>query len=163
LATKKIRHLRQFLQGWSRNASGEYKKEKEQLLNIIDSLDIKVETSPLSESERKENKEADERLANLRRNEESKWAQRAKVKYIQEGGDNTKYFHLIANGKHRKKKYSNLSRMRARLLVKKTLKYSLVNTTRAYLGRQLKTTSHSWKIGSRISPNYLVKKRFCYC
>jgi hypothetical protein len=50
--------------------------------------------------------------------------------------------------------------MRARLLVKKTLKYSLVNTTRAYLGRQLKTTSHSWKIGSRISPNYLVKKSF---
>jgi hypothetical protein len=47
-------------------------------------------------------KEEDERLAILRRNEESKWAQHAKGKYIQEGGDNTKYFHLIANGKHRK-------------------------------------------------------------
>jgi hypothetical protein len=31
-------------------------------------------------------KEADERLASLRRDEEAKWAQRAKVKYIQEGG-----------------------------------------------------------------------------
>jgi hypothetical protein len=98
---KKIRHLRQFLCGWARNISGEYKKEKERLLNIIDSLDIKAETSPLSESERSLKKESDERLAKLRRDEETKWAQRAKVKHIQEGGENTKYFHLIANGKHR--------------------------------------------------------------
>ena len=42
------------------------------------------------------------------REEESKWAQRAKVKHIQEGGNNTKYFHLIANGKHRKKKIFQL-------------------------------------------------------
>jgi hypothetical protein len=49
---KKIRHLRQFLRGWARNTSGDYKKEKERLLNIIDSLDIKTETSPLSDSER---------------------------------------------------------------------------------------------------------------
>jgi hypothetical protein len=52
--------------------------------------------------------EANERLLCLRREEETKWAQRAKVKYIQEGGDNTKYFHLIANGKHRKKKIFQL-------------------------------------------------------
>jgi exonuclease III len=103
----KIRHLRQFLRGWARNTSGDYKKEKERLLNIIDSLDIKAETSPLSDSERLLKKESDVRLAKLRRDEESKWAQRAKVKHIQEGGENTKYFHLIANGKHRKKKYSN--------------------------------------------------------
>jgi hypothetical protein len=36
--------------------------------------------------------------------EETKWAQRAKVKYVQEGGNNTMYIHLIANGKHRRKK-----------------------------------------------------------
>jgi hypothetical protein len=71
---------------------------------MIDSLDIKAESVPLSESERTCKKEANERLLSLRRDEESKWAQRIKVKYIQEGGDNTKYFHLIANGKHRKKK-----------------------------------------------------------
>ena len=48
-------------------------------------------------------KEADECISRLRREEEAKWAQRAKVKHIQEGGDNTRYIHLIANGKHRKK------------------------------------------------------------
>jgi hypothetical protein len=44
----------------------------------------------------------------LRRDEEIKWAQRAKVKHVQEGGNNTKYFHLIANGKHRKKRIFQL-------------------------------------------------------
>jgi hypothetical protein len=47
------------------------------------------------------------KITKLRRDEESKWAQRAKVKHIQQGGSNTKYFHLIANGNKRKKE--NLS------------------------------------------------------
>jgi mannosylglycoprotein endo-beta-mannosidase len=79
------------------------KKEKERLTLLIDALDLKAETIPLSVAERVAKKEADECLANLRHEEESKWAQRGKVKHIQEGANNTKYFHLIANGKHRKK------------------------------------------------------------
>jgi hypothetical protein len=119
---KKIRHLRQFLRGWARNISGEYKKEKERLLNIIDSLDIKAETSPLNESERLLKKDSDERLAKLRRDEETKWAQRAKVKHIQEGGENTKYFHLIANGKHRKKKIFQLEQDEGTIIGEENLK-----------------------------------------
>ena len=53
-------------------------------------------------------REEDDCLAKLRRDEESKLAQRAKVRHIQEGGNNTKYFHLIDNGKHRKKKIFQL-------------------------------------------------------
>jgi hypothetical protein len=53
-------------------------------------------------------KVANANLNKLRHDEETKWAQRANVKYIQEGGNNTKYFHLIANGKHRKKKIFKL-------------------------------------------------------
>jgi hypothetical protein len=71
-------------------------------------LDIKAETIPLLPVERNELKLANEKLNKLRRQEEIKWAQRAKVKFIQEGGDNTKYFHLIANGKYRKKKIYQL-------------------------------------------------------
>jgi hypothetical protein len=47
----KIHHLRQFLRGWAQNSSGVYKKEKERLLSIIDRLDIKAKSSPLSMSE----------------------------------------------------------------------------------------------------------------
>jgi hypothetical protein len=104
----KIRHLRLFLRGWARNLSSEYKKEKERLLNIINTLDLKAETTPLNDSERDAMRVANEKVLNLRRDEESKWAQRAKVKHVQECGNNTKYFHLIANGKHRRKKIFQL-------------------------------------------------------
>jgi hypothetical protein len=104
----KVRHLRQFLRGWAHNLSGVYKKERDILLHIIDVLDIKSETMPLSAAERATKKQADEGLAKLRRDEESKWAQRAKVRHVQEGGNNTRYFHLIAKGKHCKKEIFQL-------------------------------------------------------
>jgi hypothetical protein len=95
-----VRHLRQFLRGWAKNLSGVHKKEKARLTLIIDELDLKAETTPLSEVERAQEREADIGIAKLWRDDETKWAQHAKVKHIQEGGNNTKYFHLIANGKH---------------------------------------------------------------
>jgi NCAIR mutase (PurE)-related protein len=103
----KLRHIRRFLKGWAKNQSEKYKKEKKRLLNIIDYLDLKAETNLLTTVEREELKKANDSLNKLRWEEESKWAIRAKVKHIQEGVNNTRYFHLIANGKHRKKKMSN--------------------------------------------------------
>jgi hypothetical protein len=41
-------------------------------------------------------------LVELLREEELKWYQRAKVKHLLEGDANTKYCHLLANGRHRK-------------------------------------------------------------
>jgi exonuclease III len=32
----KIRRVRQYLRGWSKNVSGQYKKEKKEILNILD-------------------------------------------------------------------------------------------------------------------------------
>jgi hypothetical protein len=52
------------------------------LLCTIDDLDIKAETIALSSAERNELKLTNEKLNKLRRDEETKWAQRAKVKYI---------------------------------------------------------------------------------
>ena len=52
--------------------------------------------------------EAEIQLGKLLRDEESKWAQRAKVKHIQEGGNNTRYFHIVANGWRRKKRIFQL-------------------------------------------------------
>ena len=68
-------------------------------------------------SEREALKEANERVTKLRRDEESKWAQQAKIKHVQEGGQNTKYFHLIANGKHRKKKIFQLEQDEGTIVV----------------------------------------------
>lgn len=82
----KIRHLRQFLRGWAKNLSGTYKIEKGRLLSIIDALDCKAESAPLEDHERQTLRNAQDAIAKLRRDEESKWAQRAKIKKFKKGG-----------------------------------------------------------------------------
>jgi hypothetical protein len=43
----KIRKLRQYLRGWVKNTSDQYKKEKKEILNTLDSLDKKAGHTPL--------------------------------------------------------------------------------------------------------------------
>jgi len=62
----------------------------------------KVEIGLLSSQEVDAKNTMSNRLAALLREEEVKWYQRAKTKGLLEGDANTKYFQLIANGKHRK-------------------------------------------------------------
>jgi mannosylglycoprotein endo-beta-mannosidase len=98
----KIRRLRQYLRGWASHTAGTYKKEKKRLLSLLENLDKKAETTTLSEQEIHLKHFLKERLVLLLREEELKWYERAKVKTLLEGDDNTRFFHLVANGKHRK-------------------------------------------------------------
>ena len=98
----KIRRLRQHLRGWAKNTSGALKKEKKIILDRLDSLEKKAETSILSPQEVDLKQYLKNRLAEMLREEEIKWYQRAKVKELLDGDSNTKYFQLVANGKHRK-------------------------------------------------------------
>ena len=104
----KIRHLRRFLHGWPKHTHGIYKAEKERLLLLIQSLDLKAESTILDTSELEAKVEAELRLKDLLREEELKWALRAKVRKIVQGDDTTRFFHMIANGKHRKKRIFQL-------------------------------------------------------
>jgi len=72
------------------------------LLNKLDELDKKAENSLLDESELNLKHVLNQRLAEILREEELKWYQRANVKHLLEGDANTKYYHLLANGRHRK-------------------------------------------------------------
>jgi hypothetical protein len=47
-----IHHVRRFLKGWAKCLSGQYKKEKEKLLPVIDELDLKADSTPLDDDER---------------------------------------------------------------------------------------------------------------
>jgi hypothetical protein len=47
----KIRRLRQHLRGWAKHTSGVNRKEKKELLDKLDSLDKKAETSLLTPHE----------------------------------------------------------------------------------------------------------------
>jgi exonuclease III len=98
----KIRRVRQYLRGWAKNTSGQYKKEKKEILNTLDGLNKKEENISLHPDEINLKQFLNNRLAELLREEEIKWYQRAKVKELLEGDSNTKYFQLIASGKHRK-------------------------------------------------------------
>jgi hypothetical protein len=98
----KIRRLRQFLRGWAKNMRGAEKREKQELFRKADELDKKAETHLLSQQEIDLKQCVKDRLAQLLREEEIGWFQRAKTLELLEGDSNTKYFQARANGKHRK-------------------------------------------------------------
>ena len=77
-------------------------KRKKTLLALLDNLDKKAENSPLYDQEINLKHYLKERLVNLLREEELKWYERAKVKTLLEGDANTRFFHLVANGKYHK-------------------------------------------------------------
>jgi hypothetical protein len=81
---------------------GAYKKEKQELLRRAEELDKKAESQLLSQHEWDLRKCIKDRLAQLLREEELRWFQRAKTNKILKGDNNTKYFQMVANGKRRK-------------------------------------------------------------
>jgi hypothetical protein len=95
-------------------------------------------------------KESDECLASLRRDEESKWAQRAKVKHIQEDGDNTKYFHLIANGKHRKNFFFQLEQDEGTIIGEENLKVFISEYYKGLFGDPPPLPNHFTLLEDRI-------------
>jgi hypothetical protein len=86
---------------------------------------LKAENFVLTNDERISLNNANDALANLQRDEETKWAQRAKEKHVQEGGNNMKYFHLVANGKHIKKKIFQLEQDEGSIVGEDSLKTSI--------------------------------------
>ena len=81
--------MRSFLRGWAKHLSGIYKVEKERLLALIQSLDVKAETTVLQASELHAKLDAEMRLKELLREEELKWALRAKVRRVVQVDVNT--------------------------------------------------------------------------
>ena len=102
--------MRSFLRDWAKHLSGVYKVEKERLLFLIQTLDLKAESTILQAAELQDKLDAEMRLKELLREEELKWALWAKVCKVVQGDTNTQFFHLIANGKHRKKRIFQLEK-----------------------------------------------------
>jgi hypothetical protein len=63
----KIRRVRQYLRGWAKNKSGQYKKEKKQILNNLELLDKRAENTPLDANEIGFKQYLNNRLAELLR------------------------------------------------------------------------------------------------
>ena len=104
-----MRALRKHLGGWARHMAGLLKKEKLRLSSIIDELEAFSEVRPLSPHELEIKNQCNAEIAGLLREEELKWYQRSKAQFILEGDSNTRYFHSLANGRHRKKRIYSLN------------------------------------------------------
>ena len=76
----------------------------------------------MSASELQAKLDAEMRLKELLREEELKWALRAKVQRVVQGDANTQFFHMIANGKHRKKRIFQLEQDEGTILGQENLK-----------------------------------------
>jgi hypothetical protein len=63
---------------------------------LIDDVDKKAETNRLSSDEISLKYYLNERLALIMREAETRLCQRAKVRTLLEGYDNTQYFHMVA-------------------------------------------------------------------
>jgi hypothetical protein len=123
----KICRLRQHLRGWASNMAGSYKKEKITLLALLQDLDKKAEIDRLSDHEIDLKHYLKERLVSLLREEELKWYERGKVKTLLEGDANARFFHLVANGKHRKQHIYRLEDDNGVVVSSDRLKFHITN------------------------------------
>ena len=105
---RKMGALRKHLRGWARHHHGVYKAQKEQLQSVVTNLDTMAETRTLSDGEREILESARDDLVKLLREEELKFYQRAKATDVLLGDNNTRYFQMVANGKHCKKRIFSL-------------------------------------------------------
>jgi hypothetical protein len=96
------------LKGWNINVEGRYSRLKKYLLQKIDFMDKKSESNGISNSERLENLDLEWNLKNLLVEECCKRKQMAREKFVNEGDENSRYFHLIAKGKRRRVKILSL-------------------------------------------------------
>ena len=95
--------LKKHLRGWARHHHGVYKAQKENLQKVVTNLDTQAEIRILSQGERDQLETTRDDLIKLLREEELRFYQRAKATDVLLGDNNTRYFQMIANGKHRKK------------------------------------------------------------
>ncbi|XP_073359665.1 uncharacterized protein [Aegilops tauschii subsp. strangulata] len=78
--------------------------------------------------------DSEKKLKELLREEELKWALRAKVRRVVQGDANTQFFHLIANGKHRKKRIFQLEQDEGTILGQDNVKTYITEYYRQLFG-----------------------------
>jgi hypothetical protein len=104
----KISALRSHLSGWAHHVTGVLKNEKARLSSIIDGLEALAEVGPLFAQDIELKSHSNAKIASLLWEEELKWYQCSKSQFILEGDSNTRYFHSVANDRHRKKRIHTL-------------------------------------------------------
>jgi hypothetical protein len=105
---EKVKRLKRALKGWNINEEGKNRRKINTLKSNLNRLDIKSESTNLSEEEKDEKMDYEFQLKNLLLEEETKMKQIAREKNVMARDENTKYFHLKANGNKRRLRIHSL-------------------------------------------------------
>jgi hypothetical protein len=117
-----------------KNNVGIYKQQKGNLISIIDKPDVETESRDLMAQERNELSQARGQLARLLREEEIKYYKRAKVTYVLLGDNNAKYFKMVANRRHRKKRIFSLDHENGKIKGQANLKNYIMGFYKGLFG-----------------------------
>jgi hypothetical protein len=106
----KLKHVKKHLKGWGANLFGNNKKRKLELKSELLTLENLEENMEISPDELSSRANIQTELFKMYEEEESFWFQRAHSKWLQEGDQNTSYFHRIANGRKKKNNVHSLEK-----------------------------------------------------
>lgn len=96
---KKIARIRETLKNWAKFKFGSIKLKKLALLHELDRIDLARESRSLSVDEINNDVFLQTELGMILKQVEIYWKQRARVIWIKEDDENTKFFHSVANGR----------------------------------------------------------------
>lgn len=100
--------LRRTIKGWGQNNDSQQKKQKQDILKRIATLDDWSNSRPLAQIEWNERYALERMLQQILADEELQWQRRGGEKWILAGDSNSSFFHKCANGRRRKMKISML-------------------------------------------------------
>jgi mannosylglycoprotein endo-beta-mannosidase len=86
-----------------------------------------AEVRPLSTQEIELKSQSNTQIVNPLHEEELKWYQHSKSQFILEGDSNTRYFHSVANGRHRKNRIHSLVQEEGTIEGQEQLKFYITN------------------------------------
>jgi hypothetical protein len=122
----KLKALKEDLRHWNKETFGDVHYRKNYQMGEVLRLDVKEGLDGLSDEElllREEHKCEAVRLAHL---EETSWHQKSRVLWLQEGDDNTKFFHRMANSNRRRNYVNGLEMDRVFYEEKEEVKQQIV-------------------------------------
>lgn len=115
---EKLKGLKSLLKLWNKEEFGNVGLKKTELLKAIDDLDTEEEINPLSIEKQEKRKSLKESLTETIVTEQRMWLQKGKLKWLQEGDENTNFFHRWSTHKKCKAFISEIKDDQGTLLTK---------------------------------------------
>ena len=97
VVAKKLKVIKAEIKKWNREVFGDIKIRKYNLMDSINQLDVKEETSGLSNEELGQRKADRDELAKVILMHEISWRQKSRALWLRVGDRNTRFFHRVAN------------------------------------------------------------------